>query len=85
MPRLFIVRYKRTSKVDDLNSVKKPKTKNIWKTFHEEDENKASQLVAKYNGTEDLQEVQIYVLYSTCSAFLFKNLLSRPLAPKEMI
>ncbi|KAH7656401.1 Protein-disulfide reductase protein [Dioscorea alata] len=57
VPRVFIVRYKRTSKVDDLNSVKNPKKKNIWKTFHEEDENKASQLVAKYNGTEDLQEI----------------------------
>ncbi|KAJ0987440.1 hypothetical protein J5N97_005796 [Dioscorea zingiberensis] len=60
VPRLFIVRYKRSSKEGELNSVK-PKKKNIWETFHEEDDNKASQLVAKYNGTEDLQEIILWI------------------------
>lgn len=55
VPRLFIVRYKRNSTENELMA--KRKAKNIWNAYQEENINVASQLVARYNGSEDIQEI----------------------------
>lgn len=55
IPRLFIVRYKRNS--TEREAMAKRKTNNVWNIYQEEDTNVASQLVARYNGSEDVQEV----------------------------
>lgn len=55
VPRLFIVRYKRNSTNADAKVEKITKT--IWDSF-QEDVDLASQLVARYNGSEDIPEVK---------------------------
>ena len=59
VPRLFIVRYKRNSTENEIRA--KRKAKNIWNAYQEEDPNVASQLVARYNGSEDVQEVCTFI------------------------
>lgn len=54
VPRLFIVRYKRNSTKADANVEKVTKT--IWDSS-QEDVNLASQLVARYNGSEDITQI----------------------------
>ncbi|KAF8399510.1 hypothetical protein HHK36_015377 [Tetracentron sinense] len=53
--QLFLVRYKRNSTEDNIKVERKPKT--IWNTFHDEDVDPASQLVARYNGSEDIPQI----------------------------
>lgn len=55
VPKLFIVRYKRNSTESTLRP--KKKVKSIWDRFEDEDVNLASQLVARYNGSDNLYEV----------------------------
>ncbi|KAG0465120.1 hypothetical protein HPP92_019284 [Vanilla planifolia] len=55
VPRLFIVRYKRNSVEHELRPKKKPNS--FWSAFDKENSNLASQIVAVYNGTVDIQEV----------------------------
>ncbi|OVA12210.1 DnaJ domain [Macleaya cordata] len=56
VPQIFIVRYKRNfTKDEETKAKRKPKT--IWDTFQEDDENFASQLVAKYNGSGDIPQI----------------------------
>lgn len=55
VPRLFIVRYKRNSTKADAKVEKITKT--IWDSF-QEDVDLASQLVARYNGSQDIPEVK---------------------------
>lgn len=55
VPRLFIVRYKRNASEEDT----KPKRKqgSIWDALQDQDLDPASQLVAKYNGSDEIPEV----------------------------
>lgn len=55
VPRLFIVRYKRNSTKNEMMAQRK--AKNIWSAYQEVDINVASQLVARYNGSEDIREI----------------------------
>ncbi|ONK75426.1 uncharacterized protein A4U43_C03F16720 [Asparagus officinalis] len=55
VPRLFIVRYKRNS--TEREAMAKRKKNNVWSIYQEEDTNVASQLVARYNGSQDVQEI----------------------------
>ncbi|CAA6659728.1 unnamed protein product [Spirodela intermedia] len=55
VPKLFIVRYRRNSTENSLKPTKK--VKSIWNRFEDEDVNLASQLVARYNGSDNLYEV----------------------------
>lgn len=59
VPRLFIVRYKRNASEEIAKPEKKHKT--IWDTLQEQDLDPASQLVAKYNGTDDILEIQKWI------------------------
>ncbi|RWR81536.1 DnaJ domain-containing protein [Cinnamomum micranthum f. kanehirae] len=54
VPRLFIVRYKKNSTKADVKVEKITKT--IWDSS-QEDVNLASQLVARYNGSEDITQI----------------------------
>ncbi|XP_043725331.1 uncharacterized protein LOC122671912 isoform X2 [Telopea speciosissima] len=54
VPQLFIVRYKRNSTEDETNVERKPKT--IWDTL-QNDVDPASQLVARYNGSNDIPQI----------------------------
>ncbi|XP_042502470.1 dnaJ homolog subfamily C member 16 [Macadamia integrifolia] len=54
VPQLFIVRYKRNSTEDETKVEKKPKT--IWDTL-QNDVDPASQLVARYNGSNDIPQI----------------------------
>lgn len=54
VPRLFIVRYKRNSTENEKVAERKPTS--IW-NVQEVDSNAASQLVARYNGSDDIQEI----------------------------
>lgn len=56
VPQLFIVRYKRNATLDNLKVEKRPK--GLWNPF-QEDVDPASQLVARYNGSDEIPEVQI--------------------------
>ncbi|KAK1314644.1 hypothetical protein QJS10_CPA06g00451 [Acorus calamus] len=58
-PRLFIIRYKRNA-TESATKVEK-KVKTIWDTLQEEDANLASQLVARYNGSEDQSEITQWI------------------------
>ncbi|KAK1267539.1 hypothetical protein QJS04_geneDACA000558 [Acorus gramineus] len=58
-PRLFIIRYKRNATESTTKVEKKVKT--IWDTLQEEDANLASQLVARYNGSEDKSEITQWI------------------------
>lgn len=56
VPRLFIVRYKRNFTEDNMKVETKPK--NIWDTLQGEDVDPASQLVARYNGSDEILQVK---------------------------
>ncbi|XP_038972003.1 uncharacterized protein LOC103705749 isoform X2 [Phoenix dactylifera] len=60
VPRLFIVRYKRNSTEANLEVKKWPKS--IWDTPSEENANVASQLVARYKGSQDIHEIVNWIL-----------------------
>ncbi|XP_078432724.1 DNAJ heat shock N-terminal domain-containing protein isoform X2 [Wolffia australiana] len=53
-PRLFVVRYRRNS-TENMKPQKKMNT--IWDGFQEVDQNLASQLVARYNGSDNVNEI----------------------------
>ncbi|KAF9597890.1 hypothetical protein IFM89_022251 [Coptis chinensis] len=55
LPQLIIVRYKRNTTQEGSKVEKKRTT--IWDTFQEDNENLASQLVARYNGSVDNLEI----------------------------
>ncbi|KAI3894161.1 hypothetical protein MKX03_003718 [Papaver bracteatum] len=57
VPQIIIVRYKRNSTKQDEPKVAKRQPKTIWDTFEEDNEDLASQLVAKYDGTMETQEI----------------------------
>lgn len=66
VPRLFIVRYKRNSTEANVEVKKWPKS--MWDAPSEEDANAASQLVARYKGSQDIHEVGAF---SYCNIFFF--------------
>lgn len=53
---MLIVRYKRNASEDSIKIDRKPK--NILEAFHDDDVDPASQLVARYNGSEEIPEVR---------------------------
>lgn len=55
VPRLFIVRYKRNLSEESIKVERKPK--NIWTLLEDEDVDPASQLVARFNGSDEIPEV----------------------------
>lgn len=55
MPQLFIVRYKRNATEDSIKVEKKRKT--VFDAFLDDDVDPASQLVARYNGSDDISLV----------------------------
>ena len=55
VPKLFIVRYKRNASEDDIKVDTKPK--NIFNVFEDENLDPASQLVARYNGSDEISQV----------------------------
>ncbi|KAL5722905.1 hypothetical protein ACHQM5_006365 [Ranunculus cassubicifolius] len=57
VPQLIIVRYKRDNTQEKVE--RKPRT--VWDSFQEDDDNLASQLVAKYNGSADISEITKWV------------------------
>ncbi|KAE9467239.1 hypothetical protein C3L33_00860, partial [Rhododendron williamsianum] len=58
VPQLLIVRYKRNASEDSIKIDRKPK--NILEAFHDDDVDPASQLVARYNGSEEIPEICIF-------------------------
>ncbi|KAL6995170.1 hypothetical protein U1Q18_005305 [Sarracenia purpurea var. burkii] len=54
-PQLVIVRYKRNASEDGIKIEKKPK--NIFEAYHNDDVDPASQLVARYNGSQEIPEI----------------------------
>lgn len=64
VPRLFIVRYKRNS--TEANHEVKKWPKSIWDTPSEENANVASQLVARYKGSQDIHAV---CAFNYCNIF----------------
>lgn len=62
VPLLFLVRYRRNSTENNLKGEKKKKS--IWDLSQDvEDSNLASQLVARYNGSEDVSEVYFRFIF----------------------
>ncbi|KAK9116667.1 hypothetical protein Sjap_015614 [Stephania japonica] len=59
VPQLFIVRYKRNFTEDETNAKRKHKT--MWDTYREDNEHLASQLVARYNGSDSVPEIMKWV------------------------
>ncbi|KAK9926039.1 hypothetical protein M0R45_023293 [Rubus argutus] len=55
VPQLFIVRYKRN--VTEESEKPEGKPKSIWDTLQDQDLDPASQLVAKYNGSDEIPEI----------------------------
>ncbi|KAA8542456.1 hypothetical protein F0562_023408 [Nyssa sinensis] len=55
VPELFIIRYRRNDTEDSIKIEKKPK--NILDAFQNEDVDPASQLVARYNGSVEVQQI----------------------------
>ncbi|KAK1565010.1 hypothetical protein Q3G72_016772 [Acer saccharum] len=55
VPRLFIVRYKRNATAENIKVARKPK--NIWDVWQDEEVDPASQLVVRYNGSNEIPEV----------------------------
>lgn len=55
VPKLFIVRYKRNASEDVIKVDTKPK--NIFNVFEDENMDPASQLVARYNGSDEISQV----------------------------
>lgn len=58
VPQLFIVRYKRNVTEESEKTEGKPKS--IWDTLQDQELDPASQLVAKYNGSDEIPEVCDY-------------------------
>ncbi|KAF5942948.1 hypothetical protein HYC85_020590 [Camellia sinensis] len=56
IPQLIIVRYKRNA-TKDSNKIEEKKPKNILEAFLNDDVDPASQLVARYNGSEESSEL----------------------------
>uniref|UniRef100_A0A6N2KEP8 Thioredoxin domain-containing protein n=1 Tax=Salix viminalis TaxID=40686 RepID=A0A6N2KEP8_SALVM len=54
VPKLFIVRYKRNASEDVIKVDTKPK--NIFNVFEDENMDPASQLVARYNGSDEISQ-----------------------------
>ncbi|KAG6743093.1 hypothetical protein POTOM_054039 [Populus tomentosa] len=59
VPKLFIVRYKRNASEDDIKVDTKPK--NIFNVFEDEDVDPASQLVARYNGSDEISQIMLWM------------------------
>ncbi|KAI3987681.1 hypothetical protein MKX01_028415 [Papaver californicum] len=57
VPQIIIVRYKRNSTKQDEPEAAKRQPKTIWDTFEEDNEDLASQLVARFDGTTETQEI----------------------------
>lgn len=55
VPQLFIVRYKRNATVDANKVDRAPK--NIWDALQNEEVDPVSQLVVKYNGSNEIPQV----------------------------
>ncbi|KAJ6290594.1 hypothetical protein OIU78_026356 [Salix suchowensis] len=55
VPKLFIVRYKRNASEDVIKVDTKPK--NIFNVFEDENMDPASQLVARYNGSDEISQI----------------------------
>ncbi|KAJ4841047.1 hypothetical protein Tsubulata_009388 [Turnera subulata] len=55
VPRLFIVRYKRNATEDNIEVEKKPK--NLFSVLEDQDLDQASQLVARYNGSDEIPQI----------------------------
>lgn len=55
VPQLYIVRYKRN--VTEEGDKPKEKPKSIWDAVQDQELDPASQLVAKYNGSNEIPEV----------------------------
>ncbi|CAK7344467.1 unnamed protein product [Dovyalis caffra] len=55
VPKLFIVRYKRNASENDVKVETKPK--NIFNMFEDENADTASQLVARYNGSDETPQL----------------------------
>ncbi|PIA62806.1 hypothetical protein AQUCO_00200672v1 [Aquilegia coerulea] len=55
VPEMVIVRYKRNFTQEERKVEKKPKS--IWDAFEEDNDDLASQLVAKYNGSGDIPQI----------------------------
>lgn len=55
VPQLLIVRYKRNA-TEESSKVKK-KANNIWDAFQDDEVDPASQLVAKYNGSDEIPQI----------------------------
>ncbi|KAI9174662.1 hypothetical protein LWI28_020900 [Acer negundo] len=55
VPRLFIVRYKRNATAENIKVARKPK--NIWDVWQDEEVDPASQLVVRYNGSNEIPEI----------------------------
>lgn len=72
MPRLFIVRYKRNTTEDNTKLDKKPK--GIWDSIHDQELDPASQLVARFNGSDEITEVRTLVPTHIYIYILFSNL-----------
>eukprot|EP00258_Populus_trichocarpa_P015941 XP_006373458.1 dnaJ homolog subfamily C member 16 [Populus trichocarpa] len=59
VPKLFIVRYKRNASEDDIKVDTKPKK--IFNVFEDEDVDPASQLVARYNGSDEISQIMLWM------------------------
>ncbi|TQD79205.1 hypothetical protein C1H46_035243 [Malus baccata] len=59
VPQLFIVRYKRNVTEESEKPEKKPKS--MWDAVQDQELDPASQLVAKYNGSDDTQEITKWI------------------------
>lgn len=69
VPQIVIVRYKRDTTRGKPKVERKPKT--IWDSYQEDDENLASQLVAKYNGSTDISEVFVFLVIRISNLTIF--------------
>ncbi|KAH9777889.1 J domain-containing protein [Citrus sinensis] len=59
VPRLFIVRYKRNTTEDEAKIERKPR--NIWDAMQEQEVDPASQLVVRYNGSDEIPQIAKWV------------------------
>jgi hypothetical protein len=58
VPRVFIIRYRRHPKDREKFGTKKKHVNNIWQRLLEDDDDLASQIVAKYNGSLQTHDVR---------------------------
>lgn len=70
-PKLFVVRFQKQSIEDALKEEKR--TNNILHTLRGQDSNLASQLVARYNGSDDIQEVCAFSYFNNLTFFCHAN------------